>query len=146
MDEEELAALTAQVEEQLREAGLSVLLGPELYLDRRDGVDEGPVEMDELALDPWPERAYLLGLLEAFDRHLAVRDDAIRISAIERINERLEGERVNDAILLMPTVNGEPEVVPLRGLKGVKRLRMQLSEIIAFVRLAEPRPYIGPER
>lgn len=51
MDEQELDQLIELVEAQLREAGLSILLGPGLYLDRRDGVDEQPIETDGLALD-----------------------------------------------------------------------------------------------
>lgn len=74
-----------------------------------------------------------------------MRDDAIRLGAITRINSYMEGERVDDAILLMPTVVGGPEAVPLRGLDGVAQLRRQLDKIIKFVESAEPRPDFGPE-
>lgn len=141
LNEEELDALIRRTEEELRKVGLSELIGASLYLDRRDGVED---EGDD-ARDSWPQRTYLLGLLEAFDRHLAVRGDEVRREAINRINEHQHGNLLNDAVILVPVADREePDVIPLRGMEGVGPLREHLGQVIAFVRSAELRPDSSP--
>ena len=126
MDTDDYYELIALVEAELREVGAGALSDPNLYT-------LSDPETGERRL--YPPREQLIEMLRAFDRHLAICDRATFDLAFERINEVVKVGRIEDAVFIPTSEEGEGEPRSLRTApelgavrEAVKRLIEQLLE------------------
>ena len=126
MDTDDYRDLIGLVERELREVGAGALADPNHYAER------DPKTGEQRLYSP---RKHLIEMLRAFSRHLAIYDRATFDSALGRINEVVNEGRIEDAIFIPISEEGEGEprslrIAPELGAvrEAVERLIEQLSE------------------
>ena len=100
MDTADYYELIALVEAELREVGAGALTDPNLYALRNPETRERRL---------YPPRKHLIEMLRAFDRHLAICDRVTFDRALERINDVVKVGRIEDAVFIPTTEEGEGE-------------------------------------
>lgn len=125
MDTNDYFQLIELVEESLRKAGASALSDPELYI----GLDP---ETDEW--QRYPPKDHLIEMLRAFDRHLAIYDRTTFHLALDRINEVTVGERLEGAVFIPTSEEGEGEPHSLGSAPELGELRDDVKRLIGELR------------
>ena len=114
MDTADYRELVDLLREQLRTVGAAELGDITLYSSR---------DTDTGDLQPVSPREHMLGMLQAFDRYLSIRDHHTFVMALERINEALAEATIKDAAFVPAfeidadsslSFGAAPRITPLR--------------------------------
>ena len=135
MDTDDYRELIALVEAQLREVDAGALSDPNLYslTDPETG-------------EQWlyPPRKRLIEMLRAFDRHLAICDRATFGRALNRMNDVVKEGRIEDAVFIPMSEEGEVEPRSLGIAPELSAVREAVESLIELL-LAERDPPKGTE-
>ena len=129
MNREDYIELIDLIETGLRDAVISDLTDPSLYVERDS--DSGELRLQ------YP-RDHLVELLRALDRYLAVSDCGTYNRALQLINEVVDGPRVLGAVV-MPFEVGASEPLSLEAMPDLGFTRNRIAELIEQIR-ADPEP------
>ena len=121
MDTDDYRDLIELVETELREVGAGALSDPNLY-------SLTDPETGEQRL--YPPRKRLIEMLRAFDRHLAIYDRATFDSALGRINDVVNEGRIEDAVFIPMSEEGEGEPHSLRSAPELGAVRDAVAGLI----------------
>ena len=122
VDDEDFRALIALVQAELRNSGAADVANDRHYL-----IED--LETGELRL--LPLQKHLIALLEAFGRHMAVRDHATYRSAVAGINRRLSGKtRVAGAVVVPAPGETARDEIDLSRAPDLGNLRDALLQLI----------------
>ncbi len=121
MEPEEFEELIEQTSGLLRAAGVGELADRERYTvwDSEAG---GPRAL--------PPDRQLTEMLVAFERHLAVLDRVTFQSAVDTVNESIADGRLEDAVFVPTTEEGEGASFSFRDAPELHALRVRVKELI----------------
>lgn len=124
MNREDYIELIALLEAGLRDALIADALHP---LPHQEG------DSDSEEFRPQSPRGYLLELLGALDRYLAVSDHGTYVRSVQSINEVVEGDPVLDAVVVPHDVTATGPR-SLRDMPDLGAIRSQIAELIEQIR------------
>lgn len=126
MDDNDFLALIALVQSELRNSGAADVANDRHYLI--EDADAGEKRL-------LPPQKHLIALLEAFGRHMAVRDYRTYLSSIDGINRHLDGLARIERAVVVPT-QGEiaRDEIDLSRAPDLGGLRRELSRLIGRLR------------
>lgn len=126
MEEEEIIDLIGLVQEQLRKSGAGDLANDRHYLMDFGGSGEPRL---------LPPLKHLIEMLEAFGRHMAVRDRQTHDLAINGINAHLDGETQVEGAVVVPAEGARfRDEVDLSRAADLGQLRANLRRLIGNLR------------
>lgn len=125
MNDDDYIELIAFVGRQLVEAGAAELADPALYTAR--DLETGEYR----AIEP---RKRLIEMLEAFERHLSVRDLAVFEKSLFSLNQALEGNGIEGVEISGVAEDGREESsIDFRGAPALSELRRRVRRLIAQI-------------
>lgn len=128
MNDDDFLALIALVQTELRNSGAAAVTNDRHYL-----IDEAVADEKRLL----PPRKHLLALLEAFGRHMAVRDYRTYLSSIEGINRHLDRPTWIERAVVVPAQGETPrDEIDLSHAPDLSGLREALSQLVSRLREA----------
>ena len=125
MQTNEYRELIELVEAQLRELGLDDLAATSNYV---------VYDPEEGAYRPLSAEDHLIQILTAFERHVAIQDQAIFNIALRRINNTLEEGQVEDVIFAKVSDYRAADTHSLGGAPKFGELRDDLRRLVSGLR------------
>ena len=123
MDKDDYSELVRSLMAHFRDAGLEDLANLTAYLEP---VEDAPPGGEYVLPEP---RALVRAMLEAYDRHLVLRDPETVVTALSRIGEAVtDGEKPNEARVV--TAGDAATALELRGVTEVGEIRAAVRKLL----------------